>query len=394
MHIAISILQAVAIFAVPALILRHRTGRLCRLFGPVGMAYFWGIAVALLVWLLNLCGLSVSLNADIGEIGSYVAVGVAIPLLLFGCSLSQIRRLTRPVLLSFGALMLAVLAVTATVYYAAARGTEWGRYICSMAVGRYTGGTPNFISIGLSTGADFSLIAVGNLSDMVIGGVFYVFLLLLARPLFARFLGEGREASAYLKDEGETEHADELVFRLERPLIRNVLVALGCAVLGAGVGVVIWLAKGSVDGTLTAYLVPGVMITVTVLGIALSHLPAIHGVRENAAAGQYLILVFSFALASALDLTQVRGEFLGVLLALGGITALTFLVHLVLCKLLGIGIDCALVTLCAGVYGPAFVPALTRQLDKPQLTAPGLICGSLGYAVGTFLGLGMFLILV
>ena len=47
----------------------------------------------------------------------------------------------------------------------------------------------------------------------------------------------------------------------------------------------------------------------------------------------------------------------------------------------------------AGLYGPAFIPAVTKQLRCDALTAPGLICGALGYAVGTFLGAGLFLLL-
>jgi len=393
MPILISVLQLISIFAIPALILKYRDKPLNRRFGAIGMAYFWGLAVALGVYALNRLGVSFSLNADIGEIGSYVAIGVAIPLLLFGCSFKQIKRLTKPVLLSFLSLACAVVITTAAVYYIFGRDYPFSDFICAMAVGLYTGGTPNFISIGLSLGADFELIAVGNLCDMIVGGVFYVFLLLLAKPLLLPILGKGKDGALYMHGSG-AENADELTYTLSRSGVRNIVLALGCAILGAGAGVLLWLAKGAVDGTLTAYLVPGVMICVTVLGIALSFVPKIHSVKENTAVGQYLVLVFSFALASCLDLTKLSGEFLGALLLLSVITVVTFLLHTLFCRLLGIGTDCALVTLIAGVYGPAFVPAITKQIKNDDLTAPGLICGALGYAIGTFLGLLVFLILI
>ena len=41
----------------------------------------------------------------------------------------------------------------------------------------------------------------------------------------------------------------------------------------------------------------------------------------------------------------------------------------------------------AVIYGPSFVPAITKQLKNDSLTAPGLIVGSIGYAIGTFIGL-------
>ena len=75
MPILISVLQLISIFAIPALILKYRDKPLNRRFGAIGMAYFWGLAVALGVYALNRLGVSFSLNADIGEIGSYVAIG-------------------------------------------------------------------------------------------------------------------------------------------------------------------------------------------------------------------------------------------------------------------------------------------------------------------------------
>ena len=53
-------------------------------------------------------------------------------------------------------------------------------------------------------------------------------------------------------------------------------------------------------------------------------------------------------------------------------------------------IHISIVTMTAGLYGPAFIPAVTKQLRCDALTAPGLICGALGYAVGTFLGAALF----
>ena len=73
-----------------------------------------------------------------------------------------------------------------------------------------------------------------------------------------------------------------------------------------------------------------------------------------------------------------------------GITLGIFVLHVLFSRLLHIGADCTIVTLTAGVYGPAFVPAVTGQLKNESLTAPGLICGALGYAVGTFLGTALY----
>ena len=76
----------------------------------------------------------------------------------------------------------------------------------------------------------------------------------------------------------------------------------------------------------------------------------------------------------------------------GIITIGSFIVHLGFARLLKVDSDCMIVTATAGIYGPAFVPAITKQLKNDSLTVPGLICGSIGYALGTFLGVGLGLL--
>ena len=386
----VSFIQLAAVLIVPLLIQRYRHNKVTRLFGTIGMAYFYGLLVSALVWLVNVCGVDFSLNSDIGEIGSYAAIGVAIPLLLFSTNLSEAKRLTKTVLLSFGSLTVSVIVATAAANFLFAKDFPGGRALSAMAAGLYTGGTPNFNAIGAIVGVDTTTIALGNLADMIFGGVFYVFILLLAQPLLSRILGQSRE-TRYLKKEGAAENVDAIAAgRLNRGIVRNVLLALGGAALGAGVGVAIWLMNGAVQGTLTDALVPGVMITGTVFGIGFSFNRKVRQVRENSAVGHYLILVFSFALASSLNLNGLSAAFGQIFLLLMGITVGTFVVHVVLSRLLHIDADCTIVTLTAGVYGPAFVPAVTGQLKNEKLTAPGLICGALGYAIGTFLGVALY----
>ena len=387
----VTILQLIAIFAVPLLILRRRDRGLIRTFGTIAMAYFWGIAAAVAVWLLNRLGLHIRLNADVGQIGSYVCIGLAIPLLMFSTDLGEVRRLAKPVLISFGALLLSVLAVVLAAGRTLGAAFPWGRQLSAMATGMYTGGSPNFNAVGVILGVPADVIAVGNLGDMIVGTVFYIFILLAAKPLLGRLLDRRARKGPYMKGGGETANVDALEWHgFSRGIRRNLLLALGCVAVGGAAGFVIWKIRG---GALTDPLVPAVMIAGTVLGLALSFVRSVREVPENAAAGHYLILVFSFALASSLDLTTLRGSILHTVALLGVITVCSFAIHALLCRAFRIDADCAIVTMTAGLYGPAFIPAVTKQLKNDALTAPGLICGALGYAVGTLLGAGIFYLL-
>ena len=227
---------------------------------------------------------------------------------------------------------------------------------------------------------------------MIFGAIFYVFILLLAKPLLLKLLGRGQEEK-YMKQEGDATNVDALYSgTFNSRIVKNIGLALICVIIGAGAGILIWLITGAEEGTMFDYLVPGIMITVTVLGIAFSFIKRVPEVKENNFVGVYLILVFSFALASSINLSQLSLGFYKILILLSVITVGTFIVHMIISKFLRIGADCTIITLTAGLYGPAFVPPVANQIGNEKLTAPGLICGSFGYVIGTFLGGMLFYI--
>lgn len=383
----IELIQLAMIFIVPILILRHSDWVITRLFGTIGSAYLLGIVVALFIYTLNRVGLTLTLSTDVGEIGSHLAISIAIPLLLFSTNLNEVKKLSKTVLISFGSLIFATVLVTTIVYFIYAYNLDNGKELSGMAVGLYTGGTPNLNTIGKMFQLDNTTIGIANLSDMMIGAVFYVFLLVLCKPLLSKILPSNKHI--YLKEDSDITNTDDLDlkhFKLSLILLRRILLAFIIAVFGALVGVVVWYVTGAVDGRLIDLLVPSMMITVTVLGIAASFNKNIRDTKGMNVVGQYFILVFSFALASSFDFSKMQELFLSIFILYGIITIGVFMVHVIMAKLLKIDPDCTMVTLTAGLYGPAFIPAITKQIKNDELTVPGLITGSIGYAIGTFLG--------
>lgn len=383
----IELIQLAMIFIVPIVILRHSNWVITQLFGTIGSAYLLGIAVALLIYGLNRLGITLTLSTDVGEIGSHLAISIAIPLLLFSTNLNEVKKLSKTVLISFGSLIFATLLVTTIVYFVYAYNLDNGKELSGMAVGLYTGGTPNLNTIGKMFQLDNTTIGIANLSDMMIGAVFYVFLLVLCKPLLSKILPSNKHI--YLKADSDITNTDDLDlkhFKLSLILLRRIILAFIIAVFGALVGVVVWYVTGAVDGRLIDLLVPSMMITVTVLGIAASFNKNIRDTKGMNVVGQYFILVFSFALASSFDFSKMQELFLSIFILYGIITLGVFVVHVIIAKILKIDPDCTMVTLTAGLYGPAFIPAITKQIKNDELTVPGLITGSIGYAIGTFLG--------
>ena len=320
-----------------------------------------------------------------------MAIAVAIPLLLFNANLKEATKLSKLVGKSMLALVISLLAVTTVAVFCFRNVLAETEVLGGMAVGLYTGGTPNLNAIGSALGMDSDTIALANLADMMIGGVFYIFLLVAAKPFINLFLKKYR-SSGYLTEQSDItnyEALETVPLRNVKGVLFCVLLALLMAVASALAGVVLWYALGAGKGELFTYLVPALMIGVTVFGLIASFNKSIRQVKGNNMVGQYLILVFSFALASCMDLNNLGSNFAYIILFFGAITVGTFLLHIVFSKLFRVETDCTIVVLTAGVYGPAFVPAVAKQLKNDDMIIPGLIVGSLGYAVGTFLGIGV-----
>jgi uncharacterized membrane protein len=389
MSTLIAVIQLFAIIFIPYLIMKHSKFVLTRWFGTIGTAYVLGILVAGLIYGLNVLGLTITLNADVGEIGSHVAIGVAIPLLLFSANLVEAKKLSKTVLQSFLSLIVSTVIVSTIAFYIYARTIDDGAILSGMAIGVYTGGTPNLNAIANIFGLDGSKLISANLSDMVIGALFYVFLLVGAKPLLSKFL-RARDGDIYITEQANVENFEAIdidTFVFDTKLLSRIMLAVAMTALGAVFGIVLWLILGAEDGKMIDLLVPTLMITVTVLGIAGSFLKKVRETKHMNVVGQYLILVFSFALASSIDFSELQAAFGYILVLYGIITIGVFLLHSLIAKWWNIDVDCTMITLTAGLYGPAFVPAITKQIKNDDLTAPGLITGSIGYAVGTFLGM-------
>ncbi|MBU1020082.1 MAG: DUF819 family protein [Firmicutes bacterium] len=384
----IIIVQALAIFTVPILIIKYHNFIITKWLGSIGTAYLLGILVAVVFFLFDKLGSEITLNSDVGEIGSIVAISIAIPLLLFSANLKEARKLSKMVLKAFFALVISATVVSAIVFYTYGRLLSYGAELSGMAVGLYTGGTPNLNAIGSIFGLDATTIGVANLSDMIIGAVFYLFLLTVCKPLLSKFLNQSTQTE-YIKDVSDMENIDDInveKFKFTRKLLNRLLLSFGITALGAIFGIVLWVILGSVDGKMIDLLVPTIMITATVFGIIASFNKKIRETKDMNVLGQYFILVFSFGLASSLNFLRMQGIFGDILILFTAITLGVFVLHATLCKILEVDVDCMMVTLTAGVYGPAFVPAITKQIKNDSLTIPGLITGSIGYAIGTFLG--------
>jgi len=88
---------------------------------------------------------------------SEVLVLVAIPLILFSSDFLSIKKLTKPILISFLLILISVFIMSTIGFALFHNNINDADKVSGMLVGLYTGGTPNLMAIGIALGINSSL---------------------------------------------------------------------------------------------------------------------------------------------------------------------------------------------------------------------------------------------
>ncbi len=387
-----TVLALLFMMAMPAFVLwLTKKVKIFGFIGAIALCYLLGMIISVI---------PIPYDRGLTEMVGSVFVAIAIPLILFGFDITSVRYLAKKTIISFALVIASAVTVSVLSFFVArAAGLDNANVLSGMTTGLYTGGTPNMIAIAKALMGEQSgpVIAAAQISDFVVGGVYFLLILTVMKPLYNKLLGASDpllDTSPQTSDEIElaetktTGGADEeynfaAIPRNRRSiwqLVGVIALAIGCLGVGA-----LWeyAANGNLDGSLY------IILTVSVLGIVFSRIKPIRQVKGSYQIGQYLILVFSLGLSMSLDLTQLVREILPTLCFFACSQVAVILLHIVLCKICRIDAGTALITSTAGIYGPPFIAPVANAYGDRNLIAPGIICGTLGLAIGTLLGWGI-----
>jgi len=361
------------------MVLLSKRVRVLGMLGPVFLCYAAGILLSLVIP-------ETEIAMDISEI----LVPIAIPLILFSADLSSVKRLAKPMLVSF-LLVVGSVVLVASASYALFRNVipETYKY-AGMLIGLYTGGTPNLMAIGSALGVNDSHIVLANAADVVVGGVYFLMLISfmprLSRKLLKPFVPSDAGGDAVDIERMEKNFVPDKEPFSFRLIVRHVpVVLLGVLSLGIAAGLALLFT-----GTLNVVII---MLVVTTCGIGFSFIPKVRSAPGSYTVGQYLILMFSFGIGLSFNFSSLNGQALLLLAMFATAQFGSVLVHLLLSRVFRIDADTALITSSAGVYGPAFIVPVADAMENREVVLPGLICGILGYAIGNYLGIGVALAL-
>ena len=352
-------------------------------FGSIFLSYAVGCVV-------GVAGLLPSGSSDVLTGVANAAIPVAIPLMLLSSDIKSWRHLAPAFVKSTLCALLGGAMAIALAFGVFADGSkDVFAQAGGMLAGLYSGGNANLASVMYALNVDDSVFLQISAYSIAASAIYIVFIIAVSKYIvhlvLPAFKGE-RSGGADGSYEG---HDKELFYGLFRKdNISHLAAALGVALLIVAVGfgltqLVSLLESVGVPVNFQAVFI----LSISVLSILASLNSRIRGIHRSFEAGSYLILVFGLAIASRVNSGMADNINYNLLWFTFLATFCTFAFHVLLSFVLRIDGDTTLATSISLICSPPFVPVVAGVVKNKAIVGPGIAVGLIGYAIGTYYGL-------
>jgi len=375
-----------------AVITIFRKYRIAKSIGTVIMAYVVGVLLSFLFGFTDF--LSESEAGSLKKIQEQlrdISVLLGIPLILFS---SDFKLWTKSLPKTMIALVSGVVAVFISVLitFFLFKDSEIPTVdkVAAMMAGFYTGAAMNFFALGTIFDVSKSVILLTFSAEMLI--VFPVLLFITAGGYkFFRWLlpfkdethplDSGDPKDPVLKD---VEYYDGMLAKKIFPkTMLGFLLSIGCLAVGAGLSLLI---TGKLNDLV-------VILTITTLAIIASFHQKIRSLPRTFELGMFFILIFCVIIASQFDVSLFSSSAVHIFLFVLTITVFTIVLLLFFCRIFKISGDLFSVTIVGLTCSPPFIPPIVSAMRNRKVLISGIAIGLVGYAIGTYFGVGVFYLL-
>jgi uncharacterized membrane protein len=303
-------------------------------------------------------------------------VPIAIVLLLFEADLKKILRESGPTLIAFVIGSAAVVAGTMIGAVLLDLGPNEAE-IAGIFTGTYIGGSLNFAAVAEATSMqDSSLLAAAVAADNVITNLHFLLIILIP-------------GIAWMAKRYPTHHMDNAeIVSIDPDAPAHVVANLDVAGLLTGLALAFAIAAaGNWLAGLAGYPQFAILI-ITAITVAIatsfpSLIKKLSGYRESGNVMMFIFLASIGASADVWELIEIAPVFFVY-------ASIIIMVHMIV--LFGVGmlmrLDLAELAMASAVCigGPSSAPALASAKGWQDLVTPGILAGSFGYVIGSFIG--------
>ncbi len=358
--------------------------------GTVIMAYAVGIILALLGLIPTGTDPGAESLLSIQKTLMNVTVPLAIPLMLFSSDFKLwTKSLQKTVLALIGGLAAIVISVFLGFFLFRNSGINELPKVSALMTSIYTGGTMNFYAIGSALEVDSETIILAYTFEVIVTFPFIVFLTAGGFKLFRRLLPFPDESvsidESSVHMSGDTfENYNGMFAKSNFP---KIILALGISILflafGAGLSLLI-------TGGLNELVI---ILTITTLGIIASFNDKIRNLPKTFESGMFFILIFSVIVASQFDIYSIGGKAMTICWFILFIMITAIIIHFIICRIFKVSGDLYTVAIVGMLCSPPFIPPVVGAMNNKKVLISGIVIGLIGYAVGTYLGVMLALVL-
>lgn len=322
------------------------------------------------------------------DITTSASVPLAIPMMLFCCRFTRSDARTQLKVVISGFLSVAI--AVAVGYILFGKHIPEGDKIGGIMSGMYTGGMLNAAAIQAIFNVEEQRYIVMCSYDIIISFLYLVFLVAIGYKLFRRLYGEKGQVS--LSDE-EREELNRQIAEAKRNPYAGLWSKAGMMELAKIVGytlIVVALAAASTLPFDDAWFMVIFILVLSTLGVIFSFIKPVRKLERSFDIGMYLIYIFSIAMASMADFSELRlADGLNQILYLSITVFGSLLLHALFCRVMRVDADSMTVSSVSFINSPPFVPMMVAVLKNKKTLIVGLGAGIVGYALGNHFGVLM-----
>lgn len=367
--------------------------------GTVILAYAVGIIMSLTGFVTFEPGTADAATFEsIQKLIMNISVPIAIPLMLFNCDFKLwTRALPKTILALVGGIIAITVAVVSGFFIFRDTGVNDITNVSAMMTGIYTGGTMNFNALGAALGVDPTTITLVLTFQMLITFPLIMFITGGGYRLFRKILPFPDESTSISKlnsnieDHGIENYGKMLDKKVFPKTMLGLLLSIGFLAVGAGLSLLLYnLGVVGDQETGTGKLNELVIIlTITTLSIIASFSKKIRELPKTFELGMIFILIFSIAVASQFNPYSIDMSAISLGLFVLYIMLVSVIIHIIFCRFSKINGDLYTVAQVGLFCSPPFIPPVVGAMGNKKVLISGIVIGLIGYAIGTYMGVGI-----